>query len=500
MGILGRGCGRLAGWMLLISCAIGPEAGAAVERRESWDAIFVAGKKVGYIETVVEPVKAKDGRDLLRVEVVSQLRFKRLEDTVTLQSRFGTIETQDGSVLKMDLRTLAGPTETRVSGQVEAGKMNLSVEGGGQSQAATLDWGDDIRGPYGPEQSMSRNPMKENETRVVKTFLPDLNVIGTTTLQAQKNEAVELGGGAKFDLLRVQSKVTGADGKSVPGMDATYWVDANGQILKSFTDFFGGMTTFRTTKEAALAAIRSPLDLLKASIVPIGQKINRPEATRYSLFKVILQESDAAEVFSSDARQSVRKDGNGEYLLEVRTLGPTDGQALTEAVAPEYLQPSAYINSEDPRVEALSRQAVGNLQDPWQKAAAISTWVWKNMKTKNFSVAFANAKDTARDLTGDCTEHSVLTAAMCRAAGIPTRVVIGLVYAAHLGGFGYHAWNEVHVNGRWVALDPTFGQTDVDALHLKLSESSLAGVSPYAEFLDVAKVFNKLKLEPVDIR
>jgi hypothetical protein len=51
-----------------------------------------------------------------------------------------------------------------------------------------------------------------------------------------------------------------------------------------------------------------------------------------------------------------------------------------------------------------------------------------------------------------------------------------------------------------VAFDPTFGQSEVDAAHLKLTDSSLAGVSPYESFLDVARVFSKLKLDPIEIR
>ena len=100
------------------------------------------------------------------------------------------------------------------------------------------------------------------------------------------------------------------------------------------------------------------------------------------------------------------------------------------------------------------------------------------MKNKNFATAFAPASEVARNLSGDCTEHGVLTAAICRAVGIPARVAIGLVYVDHLGGFGFHMWNEVYVNRRWVAIDAAFDQTEVDAVHIKLSDTSLDGVSP----------------------
>jgi transglutaminase-like putative cysteine protease len=166
----------------------------------------------------------------------------------------------------------------------------------------------------------------------------------------------------------------------------------------------------------------------------------------------------------------------------------------------QFSRPNALIDSEDSVVRRLAAEAVGNVTDPWQKAVQIEHWVAQNLKEKNFSTAFAPASEVARDLTGDCTEHGVLTAAMCRAAGIPARVAVGLIYAENLGGFGFHLWNEVYVNRRWVALDAAFDQSAVDAVHIKLSDSSLEGVAPFEAFLPVVRVLGKLAIKPLEIR
>jgi transglutaminase-like putative cysteine protease len=67
----------------------------------------------------------------------------------------------------------------------------------------------------------------------------------------------------------------------------------------------------------------------------------------------------------------------------------------------------------------------------------------------------------------------VLYAALARAAGLPTRMVAGVVYMPGDGGtpaaFYYHAWNEVWL-GAWIAVDPTFGQFPADATHVELVE------------------------------
>ena len=41
-----------------------------------------------------------------------------------------------------------------------------------------------------------------------------------------------------------------------------------------------------------------------------------------------------------------------------------------------------------------------------------------------------------------------------------------------LRAFSPHAWNEVVVNGQWIPVDPTWGQTTIDATHLRFPASA----------------------------
>jgi transglutaminase-like putative cysteine protease len=62
-------------------------------------------------------------------------------------------------------------------------------------------------------------------------------------------------------------------------------------------------------------------------------------------------------------------------------------------------------------------------------------------------------------------------AALCRAAGIPARVVWGSIYTPEKGGsFGHHAWNEVYMGGAgWIPVDVTLNEPDyANAGHLRL--------------------------------
>ncbi len=485
--------------MMVVFLALAP-AGAADDPHESWDAVYIRGQRVGYFHLTVQPVKDRD-RDLVRVLIDETFSFKRGNDPVTLEVMYGTIENLDGSVLRLDTRILASRQEMRTYGDVVDDQMKLILEGTGPRQEQVIPWSSDVRGPYGAEMSMSRKPMEPGETRDVKIFVPSINRIGIVKLSAKQMEPVQLGGGVRRDLLRVEQAAS-LDGKPLEELSGTHWVDPSGQILRTSMPVYGGLETYRTTKEAALKSVtRGQFDLTEASLVKVARKIIKPYESRGVVYTLSMKGDEPAKFFPTDRRQSVTPQPDATHArMVVSAAGPTDGEPGPEAVGPEYLRPNAMIDSEDTAVAALAKKATAGLDDPWQKAEAIVHWVFKNMEKKDFKTTFAAASEVARDLTGDCTEHSVLTAAMCRAVGVPSRVAIGLIYDEPRQAFGFHMWVEVYVNRRWVAIDAAFDQSTVDAVHLKLNDSSLDGVSPFEAFLAVARLFGKLSIEPVEVR
>ena len=92
---------------------------------------------------------------------------------------------------------------------------------------------------------------------------------------------------------------------------------------------------------------------------------------------------------------------------------------------------------------------------------------------------------------GDCNEHTQLYMALARSVGIPARSAAGLAYVR--GKFYYHAWPEVYL-GRWVAVDPTFGEFPADAAHIRFVNGGLAR---QAELL---RLIGNLKIDVVSKR
>ncbi len=126
-----------------------------------------------------------------------------------------------------------------------------------------------------------------------------------------------------------------------------------------------------------------------------------------------------------------------------------------------------------PDIAHLAREIAANAPSPRARVEAIIEWVQQNIRRE--AVDVFTALDVLHTRKAECQGHSYLYAALARALAIPTRVVNGLVYSEEHRGFLYHTWTESWIDGRWLALDPTFGQLEADATHLKLVEGETLG-------------------------
>ena len=133
----------------------------------------------------------------------------------------------------------------------------------------------------------------------------------------------------------------------------------------------------------------------------------------------------------------------------------------------DSLKPNEYLQSNDPKIIALAKKAVGSEKDAYKAAKKIEAFVADYITEANLSIGYATASEVLQRRTGDCTEFAVLTAAMCRAAGIPARVAVGVAYVGDWQGFtdqcGGHAWTQVYIGqetGKWIDIDAAFTSAD----------------------------------------
>jgi hypothetical protein len=156
----------------------------------------------------------------------------------------------------------------------------------------------------------------------------------------------------------------------------------------------------------------------------------------------------------------------------------------------EFLEPSEFIQSSDPVLVEKAREITQGSKDSWEAARRVSQWVADNIK--GAIPGGGTAKGVYDTRSGECGGYGFLTAAFCRAVGIPARVVWGCLYSTSGGGvFGQHGWNEIYMGeAGWIPLDTTRHETDyVDSGHIRI------GVHQ-----STATALNARKIEILDYR
>jgi len=144
-----------------------------------------------------------------------------------------------------------------------------------------------------------------------------------------------------------------------------------------------------------------------------------------------------------------------------------------------------YIESDAPRIIEKAKEIVGAQTNPIFAAQRICDWVYKNINWTGYSARTRGALWALKNRQGDCSEKAHLFIDLCRAAGIPARLVHGISYVGIKDGgvFNWttigHDWAEIYVtNYGWIWVDPTwglFGSSDIYHIALQHGYSSALG-------------------------
>lgn len=473
--------------------AAAPAAPRADLVRDVWDVINMQGQRVGYTHTTVAR-ENRSGQEVLRIDCLNHLAIARGRDSTEQDIRCTSQETPDGRLLEFTSEITMGKVPSKTVGRVSGGRLHLTTTTLGKSEQTSIEWHDDFGGPYAMELSLQHKPLQPGERRTLRHLALGFNEVATLELVAGKVEPVKMPGGT-FDLLRVEMTTRFSTGMVLPG---TVWLDSSGEALKTAQAMMR-MESYRTTKEMALDPKGlGKLDLLATTSVRLTRPLDHPHQAKQIRYRVTLDDGDPAAVFASGPSQRVESLGPHSARITVYGLRPGmtgNPDAKDRPPTDDDRQPNNSLQSDDPAVVAMAREAVGSEKDPWRKAVALEHYVRGAMRQVNFTQAFATAAEVARSREGDCTEHAVLLAALARASGIPARVAVGLVYVESEQCFAYHMWTEMWIEGHWIAMDGTLGRGGIGGGHLKLADSNLKGSSQYLNFLPVIEVMGQLKVE-----
>lgn len=479
---LSSGCGRSA------NPAPKTEAQQTVTR-EIWEVSTLGGRRVGYGQTTFFDT-THDGQPAVRIESRVRMTLHREGTAATIELRSWSLETPGGEVLQFNSTAPA----MQFQGEIRDGKLHLVTASTGHAEQSTLAWSAECRGFCGVQQSLWAAPLQAGERRTLSCLEPTLGQPVAVELAAKEPRETALLAGSKKLLPIVMTAQV--DGRPMLAMNETLWIDESGDILKRRSELMN-VEVFRATRDEALAETpRVGPDLLLDIAVPVSRVLEHPHQTRQVRYRLELDGTNPAQLFVGGGTQEVRPIDATHAEVTVRAARP--GQPLlagvTETPPTEAdRRPSNLIQSDDPAILAAAEKAAEGRTAPAEVAVALEKFVHGAIRDKSYTQAFDSAVDVLRSGRGDCTEHAVLLAALCRARGIPARVAMGLVYRDQK--FLYHLWTEAFFDGRWVPLDATLAQGGIGAAHLKIAHSSLESRSAYVSLLPVVQVAGKLKIE-----
>lgn len=256
-------------------------------------------------------------------------------------------------------------------------------------------------------------------------------------------------------------------------VDNDIWIDYEGNTIREsvrdgwIVTQFEGEKTIR--KYIAASAVVKKDFIIDYSRVRIGEKISGPSKVK----KLVLELTDipADTSIPQGPLQKVEKNGGGRIILTVDNSVPASTNAVINArERANYLESTDHIPSGNPAILAKKTEIAGNEKDPEKVIKKLVTWVGAHVKDN--AAASGYSLDAIHKGEGDCIARARLYASLARAAGIPTRIALGLAYIQDKG-FLYHCWAESY-SGRWLPVDPTSGEIPADATHLKLVEGDRA--------------------------
>lgn len=421
---------------------------AGKELQEDWFAIYQHSRRAGYSHTQLLP--QKDG-----YAVIEEI-FLRLNFMEEVQDVFFNVQGQlasDFSLESFTFRLQAGPIAFRLRGKVEDTLLTLATWMAGQEESRQLPLSGPIYLGSGIKSFLSRQRLREGDTYRVALFDPTSMSHTPVSLHVAAKETVHLHGEDR-EAFRVDLDFHGARLSS--------WITPYGELLKE--EGFLGMTLIRTNEDDALKGLTQvvAVELMREASVLPDRPIDGPRKLRRLKLRITGIRGTGWHLAGD--RQRWQRGGGLTVAQETLEGLPAVTIPQDNPTMARYLRSTLLIQSDAPELKDQAADIVGEERDTLRAVIQISTWVHEKVD-KRPTLSIPSALEVWMRRAGDCNEHSVLFAALARAAGIPARVAAGLLYVD--GRFYYHAWNEVYV-GKWVAVDALLNQVPADPTHIRL--------------------------------
>ncbi len=456
---------------------------------QHWYRVRIMGQPSGYAvyDTWVE---TRAGKPVLCQR--QKLVFRLVLNNRRLEASSDTTAVYDEKLRPVRITALVNEMgrEKAVEAEVRGDKLHVRVQAGGRTTEKDLplppDYGSDII----VAARAAAGQLREGQKFTISIFDPELVAFDTHEMHVVGWQQVPIRG-RNMRLLLVEDKTKRL------GLQLKTWLDENGVMWRYEAPQIMGLTLEKASREEALQE-GAPLSLTNR--VETDRALGDPKFVRHLVLRVKLSKPSQEPPLTSTARQKI---AGGPQVWRVETWAqkpPAKRLPLPPTLETEDLlaltKPTALAQSTDPAITSKARQAAGDARDCYQAMQRIVSWVYSSLRKLASEPRPISALEVLDQMAGDCTEHALLAAAMGRALGIPTKMVVGMGWTGD--GFYYHAWVKAFV-GEWVEMDPTWGESLVDATHLQVAEDTLDELALARMSLATARVLGNISISVVEV-
>jgi len=429
--------------------------------------IYVNNEKIGY--SISKEERTKTG---IRISEKSFMNISAYGMTQEITTYTVSEADKDLNLKSFSFELVSGGHTVRTNGEIENDSIFLTIESAGEKKNVSISIGDKPFIPASLERVVQQLKLTDDSVCHYSIFEPTSEKVVDIEIYKKGKKEIELDG---------EKYITDEVIVTMLGLVSKLYVAQDGKLLMELSPMGIMMKREPLEEIENFAKGSTGLKIYETyAIYPAG-KITNPRKSH--LLVAQLEGIIPDYKFPTDERQKYERG-----KITVNVMEPAldfSIESIDKSKFTLFLESTSFIPCNDVELVNLAKEITGTGEPEWEDVKKIMDWVYKNIKkSPTFSIPYA--KDVLKTREGDCNEHAVLFAALARAIGVPTKVVVGIVYVD--GAFYYHAWNEVYW-GQWVACDPVFGQELADATHIKLEEGTLL------DFVKVVKIVGQLQIK-----
>lgn len=167
---------------------------------------------------------------------------------------------------------------------------------------------------------------------------------------------------------------------------------------------------------------------------------------------------DNLSVYFKTRKVSYNTQDKYTYTGEALAItAPTKGQIIK---LPYFLKSTPVLNHASPELQAIIQEIKQPLtNNPIELIQRTLKKISQKMTYQKGVDNYVAASGIWKMGIGDCTNYSVLAAALFRGLGIPARVINGFSYSSQRNAMGMHSWVEVQIQaGQWIPVEPQYAE------------------------------------------